>query len=887
MSTNSSDRATPQAGILEGGNPTVYDSKNPIVLFVIQAGIILVFCRLLHWPLSKIRQPRVIAEVIGGILLGPSVFGHIPGFQATIFPAASIPTLNLVATLGLVLFLFLVGLETNLRFLMSNWRIAVGVSAAGMVLPFGMGCAIAYGLYNQFRDDPGVKPITFPTYLLFVGTAMAITAFPVLCRILTELKLLSTKVGVIVLSAGVGNDVTGWILLALCVALVNAASGLTALWVLLVCVGYVLFLAFVVRPAFIWFLRRTGSLEKGPSQSVVAVTLLMALVSAFFTQAIGIHAIFGGFIIGLICPHEGGFAIKLTEKVEDLVSTLFLPLYFALSGLQTNLGLLNTGIVWGYVIGIIAIAFFAKVAGGTLASRFSGLLWRESFTVGVLMSCKGLVELIVLNIGLQAQILSERTFTMFVVMALVTTFATTPLTSFLYPKWYQVKVERWRRGEIDWDENPLRSSSSGGDTLTASEKLRAKPIQGVLVYLRLDSLPSVCTFVSLLGATDKTKPPAPRVHHSKRVVSEKTALTVEEQGDEAESERKSPLQAHGIRLMELTDRLSSTMKVSEIDEYAGWDPVVNTFRAFGQLNNIPSEGRVAVVPEHSYADTVVDMSRDVSADFLLIPWSASGSMSERQDLFGVEDSSPLSSAPYPSFVSSVVSRVSSSVGIFVDRGLGVPSKERPAPTRSSSSWSFHSIRSKQPVVPTVHRNQHIVSLFYGGPDDRFGLRFVLQLAQNELVTASIVHVDVPADQSQGGSVSGQDDVRSARSLPISVQEKESDTVFFASIRDSLPNELSSRVVFRRVGLSTTDGAATAVSLAVSTAQEETWHAGSDVSQIVVVGRRSVGGEWTVSNPNDEGGLDTRTALGVVGEALARRGNGIKASVLVLQAGRLE
>lgn len=174
MSSNST-RVTPQGGILEGGNPTVYDSKNPIVLFVIQAGIILVFCRILHWPLSKIRQPRVIAEVIGGILLGPSVFGHIPGFQDTIFPAASIPTLNLVATLGLVLFLFLVGLETDLRFLMSNWRIAFGVSAAGMVLPFGMGCAISYGLYNQFRDEPGVLPISFGTYLLFIGTAMAIT----------------------------------------------------------------------------------------------------------------------------------------------------------------------------------------------------------------------------------------------------------------------------------------------------------------------------------------------------------------------------------------------------------------------------------------------------------------------------------------------------------------------------------------------------------------------------------------------------------------------------------------------------------------------------------------------------------------------------------------
>ena len=217
-----------------------------------------------------------------------------------------------------------------------------------------------------------------------------------MCRILTELKLLGTNVGVIVLSAGVGNDVVGWVLLALCVALVNAGSGITALWVLLVAAGYIVFLALVFRPLFMRFLNKTGSLQKGPSQSVVTITILIALASAFFTQIIGIHAIFGGFIIGLLCPHEGGFAIKLTEKIEDLVAVLFLPLYFTLSGLSTNLGLLDSGTVWGYVVGVIAIAFLAKVAGGALASRLCGLLWRESLSIGVLMSCKGLVELIVL-----------------------------------------------------------------------------------------------------------------------------------------------------------------------------------------------------------------------------------------------------------------------------------------------------------------------------------------------------------------------------------------------------------------------------------------------------------------------------------------------------------
>lgn len=189
---------------------------------------------------------------------------------------------------------------------------------------------------------------------------------------------------------------TGWILLALCVALVNAGTGLTALWVLLTCTAWILFMVFAVRPVFIAHLRRTRSLENGPSQSVIVLTLLIALTSAFFTGVIGVHPIFGAFLAGLICPHEGGFAIKVTEKIEDLVSSLFLPLYFALSGLNTNLGLLDSGIIWAYVIGVIAVAFFAKVIGATIAARLNGMVWRECFTIGALMSCKGLVELIVL-----------------------------------------------------------------------------------------------------------------------------------------------------------------------------------------------------------------------------------------------------------------------------------------------------------------------------------------------------------------------------------------------------------------------------------------------------------------------------------------------------------
>lgn len=203
------NRAPPQGGVIEGSNPSEYNPNDPIVIFIIQASLILIFCYALHWPLSKVRQPRVIAEVVGGIILGPSVMGRIPGFRDAIFPAESIPNLTLVANLGLVLYLFIIGLETDLGFLLSNWRVATSVSVAGLLLPFALGCALAWGVYNEFANDEGILHIEFLIYMLFVGVAIAITAFPVLCRILTELKLLDTSVGIITLAAGVANDVVG------------------------------------------------------------------------------------------------------------------------------------------------------------------------------------------------------------------------------------------------------------------------------------------------------------------------------------------------------------------------------------------------------------------------------------------------------------------------------------------------------------------------------------------------------------------------------------------------------------------------------------------------------------------------------------------------------
>lgn len=246
--------------------------------------------QLLSLGLRRMQQPQVIAEVIGGIILGPSVMGRIPGFKAAIFPDLSFPILTLTSTIGLVLFLFLIGLEIDVRIIRRHFKSSALISVAGLIIPLGLGAALGVGVYREFVDPA----VNFGYFLLFTAVAIGITAFPVLCRILTELKLLDTTVGVVVLAAGVGNDVVGWILLALAVALVNAASGLTALYVLLASIAYVIVLLYPGRWAFVWLARRTGSLEKGsPTPFMMTVTLVVVLASAFFTDIIGVHAIFG------------------------------------------------------------------------------------------------------------------------------------------------------------------------------------------------------------------------------------------------------------------------------------------------------------------------------------------------------------------------------------------------------------------------------------------------------------------------------------------------------------------------------------------------------------------------------------------------------------------
>ncbi|CAA7259372.1 unnamed protein product [Cyclocybe aegerita] len=705
--------ASEQGGVISGDNPTHYNRDNPIRLWIIQVFIIITFTQILSLGLSRMRQPRVIAEVIGGVLLGPTVMGRIPHFRETIFPTDSIPILTITSNIGLVLFLFLVGLEIDTRLLKRNILASAGVSIAGLLFPLGLGAALGVAVYREFIDDT----VNFGHFLLFVAVAVGITAFPVLCRILTELKLLDTEVGLVVLSAGIGNDVIGWVLLALTVALVNASSGLTALWVLLASAGYTIVLLYPGRWGYRWLARRTGSLEQGfPTPFLMTVTILVVLASAFFTDIIGVHAIFGGFLAGLIIPHDNGFAISVVEKLEDLINILFLPIYFTLSGLRTNLGLLNTGTDWGYIVLICTVAFSSKFLACGAAAFFGGFNWRESGAIGSLMSCKGLVELIVLNIGLQARILNERTFSMFVVHALVLTFITTPLVIAFYPPKYRI---HHRDEKPAGDEAALPTRAPSND----EHKTRFS-----LVLDKIEALPAAMTLSQLLHYPSAVLPSS---HASQLSTINEKALEagLDDVKDHGEAPPRSAITIEALRLMELTARTSAVLRSQEADSLIYNDPVVSVYKTFGQLNHFNVSAKLSVVNYEEFPEAVAKHVSDTGSEMVIIPWprgitsvleeEAEGQhVGTRNPFDGIfhktttEDQT--SSVVYSEFIRNVFSQSPSDIALFVDRGLT--------------------------TAPTGNTKQHFFLPFFGGPDDRLALTFLVQLCENYAVSATVVRM---------------------------------------------------------------------------------------------------------------------------------------------------
>ncbi|XP_024995406.1 cation/H(+) antiporter 17-like [Cynara cardunculus var. scolymus] len=421
-------------GIFQGEIPIDY----ALPLLVIQICLVLLFTRALAYLFKPLKQPRVIAEIVGGILLGPSALGRNKTYLHAVFPARSLTVLDTLANLGLMFFLFLIGLELDLNSLFRTGKKALSIAVAGISLPFGLGVGVSFILRRTISEGVNAGP-----FIVFMGVAMSITAFPVLARILAELKLLTTDIGKTAMSAAAVNDVVAWILLGLAVALSGSGrSPLVSLWIFLCGLGFITLCSLVVPPVFRWTARRCPDGE--PVDEVyVCATLGVVLAAGFVTDAIGIHALFGAFVIGVLIPKEGALPKALVEKVEDLVSGLFLPLYFVSSGLKTNVASIHGTKSWALLVLVVFTACFGKIFGTTVVSMACKIPFVEALTLGILMNTKGLVELIVLNIGKDRGVLNDQTFAILVLMALFTTFIATPLVVVIYnPKKRLTKSDR-------------------------------------------------------------------------------------------------------------------------------------------------------------------------------------------------------------------------------------------------------------------------------------------------------------------------------------------------------------------------------------------------------------------------------------------------------------
>ena len=386
--------------------------------------VIMVTARAVGYLFSKINQPAVIGEVVGGILLGPSLLGRLaPDLQASLLRPDAAPFLSVIAQLGVILYMFLVGLELDLGVLRNRARATIVISNAGIVVPFVLGMALAWTIFGEYAP-PGVK---FTSFALFLGVSMAITAFPVLARILGDRGMQRTPLGIMALTCAAIDDVTAWCLLAFVVSVTEATPGGAILTVGLTAI-YIALMLTVGRHLMIRLVARLDASKRVGEQSLTLV-LAAVLLSAIATEFIGVHAIFGAFLLGTIIPHESRVASHVRERIEDVVRVMLLPAFFAFTGLRTEIGLLQTAHDWWICAVIIMVATAGKFGGVTLAARATGSSAREASALGILMNTRGLVELIVLNIGLDLGVITPRLFTMLVIMALVTTMMTSPILS--------------------------------------------------------------------------------------------------------------------------------------------------------------------------------------------------------------------------------------------------------------------------------------------------------------------------------------------------------------------------------------------------------------------------------------------------------------------------
>ncbi|CAI9090915.1 OLC1v1025803C1 [Oldenlandia corymbosa var. corymbosa] len=594
-------------GVFQGDNPLDF----ALPLAILQICLVLVVTRCLAYLLKPLREPRVIAEIVGGILLGPSALGRSKDYMKAVFPPKSVIVLDTLANIGLLLFLFLVGLELNFKSLAKTGKKALAIAIAGISLPFALGVGSSFILRATIAK--GVNPMSF---LVFMGVALSITAFPVLARILAELKLLTTDVGKLALSAAAVNDVAAWILLALAIALSgHNLSPAVPVWILLSGCGFVVCSILLVSPVFKWMANRCPEGEPVP-ETFICGTLAAVLAAGFVTDAIGIHAMFGAFVFGVLVPKESALANALVEKVEDLVSGLFLPLFFVSNGLKTNVATIQGAQSWGLLVLVIFTACFGKIFGTFIVSRICKVPVTEALALGFLMNTKGLVELIVLNIGKDRKVLNDQTFAIMVLMALFTTFITTPLVRAVYKPARRTKRDDYKHRTIE-------------------RKNRNSELRILACFHSARNIPSI---INLFEASRGTQ-------------------------------KRESLRVYAMHLMELSERSSAIRMVQKASRnglpFQNKDNsaanVVVAFEAYQQLSKVSIKPMTSISSFTDMHEDIYATAERKGAAIIILPYH------QHQRLDG---SLEITRAEYRVVNNKVLEQASCSVAILVDRGLG-------------------------------------------------------------------------------------------------------------------------------------------------------------------------------------------------------------------------
>ena len=396
---------------------------HPLSILLIQIIAVLLMVRLFGFLFKHIGQPGVIGEIVAGIVLGPSVLGYFfPDVFQALFPPESLTNLELLSQVGLVLFMFVIGMELDFSVLKNKINETLVISHAGILVPFFLGIVASYWIYEEYA----AAQTAFLPFALFIGISMSITAFPVLARIIQERNMTKTSLGTLAIASAANDDVTAWCLLAVVIAIAKAGTFASALYAIGLTALYIIIMFMVVRP----FLKKVGEVyanQEVINKTFVALILLILIISSTLTEIIGIHALFGAFMAGVVMPPSIGFRKVMMEKVEDIALVFFLPLFFAFTGLRTEIGLINSPALWGVWLLLDKVSVAGKLGGCAVAARLVGESWKDSFTIGTLMNTRGLMELVALNIGYEMGVLPPSIFVILVIMALVTTFMTTPL----------------------------------------------------------------------------------------------------------------------------------------------------------------------------------------------------------------------------------------------------------------------------------------------------------------------------------------------------------------------------------------------------------------------------------------------------------------------------